>query len=184
MNATAGGSTRARLMVVNVLMGFIVVIVLLAHQSAFPVGITWNSSASLPVGLYWHKTSTAMPKHGDKVCFSYRAPEWAVSRNYFFDGALLCKIALGLPGDRIVQAEDRVELCRPSGCEDVGRVLAFDSQGRPVQPAELPEAIPEGYVYLGIPAVPNSFDSRYLGLIDARDIQRTIYPAFVWESSP
>lgn len=153
---------------------------LLAYQSFLPVGITWNRSESLPVGLYWHKKLTTAPVLGDVVCFPYKPPEWARSRVYFVEGTFLCKRVLGLPGDRIVSIGDRREICRDDGCVDVGRVKARDSSGRPATAATLPDVIPEGFAYLGIPEVPMSFDSRYLGLVALADIHRTIYPVWVW----
>jgi len=162
------------------LLAFIGLMALLAHQSAFPVGITWNRTASLPLGLYWHSRLTEVPAIGDVVCFPYRAPEWAKSRKYFPEGARLCKRVIGLPGDRIVRAADRLEICHANRCVDAGRIMPHDSLGRPAVAADLPEVIPEGFAYMGVPEVQMSFDSRYLGLVALKDLERTIHPVWVW----
>lgn len=177
--ATPPMSARTRAVCYAVL-GTIVVMALLANQSLLPVGITWNRTASLPIGLYWHSNVTATPAVGDTVCFPYKAPDWARPRLYFSEGALLCKRVLGLPGDRIVHGDGRFEVCHANRCTDAGEVKTHDSMGRSAVAAQLPDVIPEGFVYMGIPEVPMSFDSRYLGLIALADLERTIHPVWVW----
>jgi type IV secretory pathway protease TraF len=54
--------------------------------------------------------------------------------------------------------------------------MTIDSRGRPVSPALLPNRIPGGYLYLGVPELTTSFDSRYLGLVQMRELVRTIRP--------
>lgn len=162
------------LLIAVVLMG------LLANQAFLPVGITWNRSASLPLGLYGHTKTNGEVSYEDIVCVRYKAPGWAVERRYFYEGALLCKYVLGLPGDRIVRQEGSVQICRATECVDAGLIQTHDSAGRPVPAAELPEVIPEGQAYLGVPYVKMSFDSRYLGLVDIDEIERTLIPLFVW----
>jgi len=152
----------------------------LSHQDRLPVGITWIRSPSLPVGLYWHTPITLSPSRGDLVCFRYRAPEWALERHYLPETSLLCKRVLGLPGDRLVRTNDSLTVCHLAACEDAGRIVSFDSRGRPVTPAILPEKIPEGSLYLGVPECPRSFDSRYLGLVRTAQLLRTIHPMWVW----
>jgi conjugative transfer signal peptidase TraF len=143
------------------------------------VGVTWIRSPSLPVGLYWHTRITRPPRRGDLVCFRYHAPEWALGRRYLPENSLLCKRVLGLPGDRLVRTGDSLTVCHLPACMDVGRILSFDSRRRTVTPAILPERIPEGSVYLGVPERARSFDSRYLGLVRITQLLRTIHPMWV-----
>jgi conjugative transfer signal peptidase TraF len=150
-----------------------------AHQDFLPVGITWIRSPSLPIGLYWHTRPTLPPRRGDVVCFRYHAPQWAIERQYLPEDSLVCKRVLGLSGDRLVRNGDSLTVCHPAACEDVGRIVSFDSRGRPVTPAMLPERIPEGSVYLGVPEHPRSFDSRYLGLVQTTQLLRTIHSVWV-----
>jgi Type IV secretory pathway, protease TraF len=172
---------RRNLTLGYVLLVSITLLALLANQQHLPVGIAWNRSDSLPVGFYWFTPTRQPLQYEDKVCFEYTAPDWAKARHYFPEGSLLCKKVLGLPGDRIVREGDLVRLCNDLHCRDVGRVVTQDSAGRPVPAIELPETIPVGYTFLGVPEAKMSFDSRYLGLISINDIQRTIHPLWVVE---
>ena len=144
------------------------------------MGITWIRSPSLPVGLYWHTRITRQPRRGDLVCFRYQAPEWALERHYLPESSLVCKPVLGLPGDRVLRTGDSLAVCHQAVCEVVGRIVSFDSRGRPVTPAILPERIPEGSLFLGVPERPRSFDSRYLGLVRVTQLLRMIHPMWVW----
>ena len=164
----------------SVLLGTLLLIAgWLSHQDVLPVGITWIRSPSLPIGLYWHTRATVPPRRGDEACFRYRPPQWAIERQYLPENSLLCKRVLGLPGDRLVRNGDSLTVCHLAACEDVGRIVSFDSRGRPVTPAVLPAIIPEGTVYLGVPEHPRSFDSRYLGLVQIAQLLRTIHPVWV-----
>lgn len=181
---TVRSASRVRKPLAGALLGFTAAVVALAHQDYLPVGLTWNRTESLPVGLYWHTRAERPPRYGETVCFPYRAPEWARVREYFPEGSLICKRVLGLPGDTLERkADDHLFVCRPDGCHDLGRILTEDSKGRPVRAAELPSVIPDGFVYLGIPETPRSFDSRYLGLISMNELKRTIHPLWTMSSS-
>ena len=137
---------------------------------------TFNHSASLPRGLYWYVSAPRELRRGTLACFEYVAPAWAESRHYFPAGAQLCKVVLGLPGDRVVRNGSQVSVCGPAECHFVGRLLSTDSHGRKAVAADLPAVIPPRKFYLGSNRVLNSFDSRYLGLIDQAAITRVIYP--------
>ena len=177
---TANPLTKRQRMLAHVLLVLVTLTALLANQEHLPVGITWNRTASLPIGLYWHTKVEGQPEYGDLSCFPYRTPQWAQSRSYFPHGSRLCKRVIGLPGDSIVAKGDRLDICRPDGtCQDAGRVMPHDSAGRAVPAALLPSPIPEGYAYLGVPESTMSFDSRYLGLIVIGDLDRTIHPLWI-----
>ena len=163
------------------LLAFITFLFLLAHPQVMPVGLSWNVTPSLPVGLYWHHHTNGAIQYDDKVCFHYNAPAWAAERDYLPQGVLVCKRVKGMPGDSLIRDGNHLQVCRAVGCESLGEILTTDREGRPAVAAVLPETIPTGYVYLGTTDVPNSFDSRYLGLIAISDIVRTIHPVMVWQ---
>jgi conjugative transfer signal peptidase TraF len=172
--------TKRQRVLACVLLVLVAVTALLAHQHYLPVGLSWNGTASLPIGLYWHTKADGKPRYGDISCFPYKPPEWAQPRNYFPRGFLLCKRVLGLPGDAVVARNDRLEICRPNGeCQDAGRVVTHDSAGMLVPPISLPSTIPVRYAYMGVPESRMSFDSRYLGLIAINDLKRTIHPLWI-----
>jgi type IV secretory pathway protease TraF len=119
------------------------------------------------------------PRRGDLACFRYQAPDWALERHYLPEASLVCKRVLGLPGDRLLRTGNTLAVCERLACQDVGKLANVDSRGRPVKLAPLPEIIPEGSVYLGVPERPRSFDSRYLGLVPVAQLVRFIYPIWV-----
>jgi conjugative transfer signal peptidase TraF len=151
---------------------------LLMLDAASPVGLSFNHSKSLPRGLYWHRPIASPLRRGELVCFHYEAPVWAKTRHYFPEGILLCKSVLGLPGDRLVKEEGGIAVCAPAGCSFAGKSLIVDSQGRGIPTLEYPAEIPAGKVFLSSTRVANSFDSRYLGLIDQSSLVRETGPIF------
>ena len=175
MSSSVGASiARATWIVQWLLIGSALFVI---PQLFLPVGLGFNRSASLPRGLYWHESTPEHLHRGDRACFGYVIPDWAVARHYFPEGAQLCKVVLGLNGDRIVNHDGRISICPPSEpCIDAGQTLKADGRGRPVQGARLPDTVPVGFFYMSSTRVSNSFDSRYLGLIDAHRITRRIYP--------
>ena len=175
--APAAASRRGVAWIQAALVG---VIALLLLQMLAPAGLTWNRSESLPRGLYSFTKAEGSLQRGQLVCFAYQAPEWAKARHYFPEGALLCKEVLGLPGDRVRVEGGEVTVCPGAGaaCRSGGHVRTQDSQGRPVPAVLQPGVVPEGALYLGATRRPNSFDSRYLGLIPRPRVVRVITP--VW----
>jgi len=155
---------------------FTVLAVLLILDAVSPIGLSYNHSKSLPRGIYWHRP-VARPLHrGQLVCFPFVAPEWVKTRRYFPEGTLLCKSVLGLPGDRIVRSGSETTICEIDSCLSAGASLAHDSQGRPLPELDLPSIIPPGRLFLSSTRVPNSFDSRYLGLIAESALVHETHP--------
>jgi conjugative transfer signal peptidase TraF len=61
------------------------------------------------------------------------------------------------------------------------RTLDNDSLGRPLQvSAPLEPNVPEDAVLLMSDDSPTSFDARYFGLVDRRQIQAVIRPVLTW----
>lgn len=146
-----------------------------------PYGISFNPSPSLPMGVYWDGPVPHKLHRNELACFSYAPPAWAFSRHYYSVGTQICKWVLGLPGDRIVKNGRTMHICHGDKCVFAGVILKTDSEGRPAYAASFPSVIPEGEYYFGSTRVPNSYDSRYLGLIDYRDVTRVIHP--LWAQS-
>lgn len=150
------------------------VLVLIEMNS--PYGISINPSPSLPLGLYWDSPVPAKLHRFELACFSYAPPAWAMPRHYYSPGAQICKWVYGLPGDRIVRNGRTLHICHKNKCIFAGVILKTDSEGRPAYGADLPAVIPQDEYYFGSTRVPNSYDSRYLGLIDSVQVTRVIHP--------
>lgn len=174
---TSGSTVRVKTIVRAFQWALIGAALLVIPQLFLPVGLDFNRSESLPRGLYWHENAPRQLVRGDWACFGYIAPAWAASRHYFPDDAQLCKVVMGLPGDRIENRDGHIYICAPqTPCVDAGQTLKNDSRGRPAEGASLPGIIPAGLFYMGSTRVSNSFDSRYVGLIDHDRISRRIHP--------
>jgi conjugative transfer signal peptidase TraF len=168
--------TGARLLLSRLITGLTVLALILIADAFSPVGISINHSKSLPRGIYWNTPIPTAFQRGQLVCFPYVAPQWAKSSNYFLRGTLLCKAVLGLPGDKIVMDGRNVSVCEDTRCYAAGRVLSEDTLHRAVPLPQYPAIIPQGELFLSATRVPNSFDSRYLGLIAETEIVREIHP--------
>lgn len=155
---------------------FTVIALLGLLDAISPIGISYNHSKSLPRGFYWHRP-VELPLHrGQLVCFRYVAPESVKTRHYFPEGTLICKSVLGLPGDHIVRSGLETKICIANSCVSAGTSLTHDSQGRPLPALEFPDVVPAGSLFLSSTRVPNSFDSRYLGLIAQSALVRETHP--------
>jgi type IV secretory pathway protease TraF len=135
-------------------------------------------TASVPKGWYASKTYDRTPlARGQGVCFRVTPTGWIAERGYFRPGESVCKLVLGVPGDEIRPQGDELTVCHAGSCRSVGKVLPADSRGRAsVSAFPAPVVIPEGKYYLGSTHHPRSFDSRYLGLVDASAISVRTWP--------
>lgn len=165
-------------------LGWVAVLALgLIATVALPYGLSWVKTDSIPKGLYLShaRAQSASLQRGEIACFTYTPPEWAKSRRYMYPGELLCKQVLGLPGDVLTtKATGENIVCHDGQCDSLGFILPTDSRGRPVEhPVWKEHRIPEGSYYLGATRRPNSFDSRYLGLVPENIIIKTLVPLLV-----
>ena len=150
-----------------------------------PIGLAWNRTTSLPSGLYLARTLTsgAPLARGDLACFTYTPPAWAKGR-YYHQGEILCKRIFGVPGDTITTVGSEHHICHDGECTSSGTILNVDTAGRPAEhPVWNNYTLAPGEYYFGSKKVPNSYDSRYLGLISRNIIVKTIVPLLV-EKAP
>lgn len=151
------------------------------HQVS-PWTIALNRTPSIPQGLYLAERAPldSLARH-DIVCVPYSPPPWALERRYLLPGTPLCKYLLGLPGERIAVEGDALSIIDDKRQTlGAGRYAAVDSHGRALPRADLPQQIPSGHYYLGVPDKPNSLDSRYLGLAPASRLVLRLYPVWTW----
>lgn len=154
-------------------------------------GARINRTNSLPKGLYWTVEKT--PERGDMVAFWPRdtvAMREARRRGYILPGVynvtsgkgygLLLKRLMGIPGDMVSITDDGVWVNRllvPNT-----KPLASDNIGDPLpQLRFIDYRLGEDEVLLVSDYLPRSFDGRYFGIQEQRQIVEVVRPIWVWE---
>jgi conjugative transfer signal peptidase TraF len=143
------------------------VIALEASLVFFGISIGVNPTASQPYRLFLILKGRPFGR-GDLIAFRFPGSE------YYAEGSLFVKEVEGMPGDRLEIREDRTVWLNG---EFVDHVRASDSKGKAVQPFLFSGIIPEGHYFLYASA-PNSYDSRYYGLIRKDRIVGKVIPLF------
>jgi conjugative transfer signal peptidase TraF len=165
-------------------------VVLLTMLGTYAAGARINRTNSLPQGLYWLVDKE--PERGDIVSFWPDGSEpfqIARERNYITPGQYydrgdggyspIMKKLMGLPGDIVSITDDGVfingDLIRNS------RPFACDSIGDPLPVVRLHEyRLRENEVLLVSDYLPRSFDARYFGIQDKKQILDVLEPVFTW----
>ena len=91
---------------------------------------------------------------------------------YYPEGTIFVKVVKGLPGDRLEIREDRTVWLDGVRLDSV---RATDSQGRTVEPFRF-EGVIQKDTYFLYSAAPNSYDSRYYGLVAKSQITGRVVP--------
>jgi conjugative transfer signal peptidase TraF len=159
-----------------------VVAVMLGTFLAFGfLGIRFNSSPSLPVGLYIVTTD----EHANLVEFCPSEPfaSLSIARGYR-DQGVCADGAAPLLKPVVASAGDFVELS-PTGISVNGRFLrntaplSKDSKGRQLQPWAFGRyTVARGTVWVASSYHPRSFDSRYFGPLPTSAIRHHLKPLF------
>jgi len=163
-------------------LGITVVAVILGAFLAFGfLGIRFNSSPSLPLGLY----IVTSDGHANLVEFCPSEPfaSMSIVRGYREEG-ICADGAAPLLKPVVAGAGDVVELSA-DGISVNGRLLpntaplSKDSNGRQLQPWSFGcFAVASGTVWVASPYHPRSFDSRYFGPVQTSAIRRRLKPLF------
>ena len=163
-------------------LGITVVAVMVGMFLAFGfLGIRFNSSPSLPVGLYIVTTDA----HANLVEFCPSEPfaSMSIVRGYR-DQGVCADGAAPLLKPVVASAGDFVELSL-SGISVNGRLLpntaplSKDSNGRQLQPWGFGRyAVASGTVWVASSYHPRSFDSRYFGPVATLEIRHRLKPLF------
>ena len=124
-----------------------------------------NASPSVPLGLY--RVDLGPVRRGDLVLIRLPSDvaELAARRNYLPKSTYLIKFVLAVTGDRVCRLGDRIF---------VGDLLAagartHDSLGRPMPSWQGCRQLASGDLFL-LADNQQSFDSRYFGVVSARDV--------------
>lgn len=161
--------------------------ILLGLAAAAHSGLRWNSTQSLPPGLYWASPVTSL-RIG--VIVEFCAPpgrflDTGMSRGYLGNGncpggvlPLMKKVA-ALPGDVIDIDAGGVRV--NSQLWPRSRPLPQDRRGRPLPTVRLKglRLAPGQWLPMSDHS-PTSFDGRYSGPIDQRVILATLRPLLTW----
>ena len=134
--------------------------------------LVWNASASVPIGFYWRVAGR--PSRGDLVLA--RAPVWArrlaAERRYLPLSVPIVKRVAAVAGDVVCASGDGISI----DSRLVAHRLVFDRMGRPLPQWEGCEALGAGEFFLLMADAPDSFDGRYFGVTERRDIIGRLVP--------
>jgi conjugative transfer signal peptidase TraF len=161
--------------------------------------LTYNTTPSLPVGIYRIGELAGDPRRGDfvGVCLEGETARLALARGYVHRQALepyvhrvrcpsgtaiIGKPVVGVPGDTVELDRNGVRIngeILPGGA-----VAARDRRDRPMPHARWGRRIlgPEEY-WVQSTYSPESFDSRYFGPVERRQIRDRRVPMLVLRSS-
>ena len=135
--------------------------------------LVWNASPSVPIGLY--RAALRPPRTGALAILRLREPHRALAelRGYLAPRALLIKWVAAAAGDRVCRYGSLVTINgRPAA-----HARASDAAARPLPAWQGCTRLAAGQIFV-LSGAPGSFDSRYFGPVDARDVVGT--PAPVW----
>lgn len=142
---------------------------------------------SIPVGLYWRFPGT-LPAAGAYFSFRVNPVNQELRRRYVaHEGMAFTKIALGVPGDRVVAQGKVLSVCTGKSCRFAGEVQSVDSKGRPLQSWLRQQGL-SGYTlkedeFWAFGPYWGSLDSRYLGPIKSADITGAAVPVWQMENT-
>lgn len=166
------------------------VFVLLAVLFLYAYGVRINRTNSLPKGLY--RVVKKTPERGDIVTFwpsDCAEMRLARSRGYIFEGVfnnasgvgygLLMKRLLGVSGD-MVSVTDAGIVINGSLLPNT-RPLLCDSIGAPLPYLRFTGyALKEHEAFFVSDHMPRSYDARYFGVQEMRQIVDVLVPVYVW----
>jgi conjugative transfer signal peptidase TraF len=164
---------------------------LLASGSlAYMLGLRINTSSSVPAGL-WRETAIHRPlERGDIVAVCPGLSEafrLAKARGYLGSGwcgeahdEVIFKPIAAVPGDDVEVSSSAI-VVNGTPLPHSARLEA-DSSGRPlpVLPSGL-RVVGQGSVWLLSQSNAQSFDSRYFGAVETRQIRGLLEPVLVWD---
>lgn len=162
----------------------------LAVWGAYLAGARINRTNSLPKGLYW--VVDKPPERGDIVAFWPRdtaAMREAKRRGYILPGVynrvdgkgygLLLKQLMGMPGDIVSITDDGVTI--NGSLVPNTKPLDADNVGDPLPRLRFTDYRLSGNEVLLISDhLSRSFDGRYFGVQERRQIVETVRPLFTW----
>jgi conjugative transfer signal peptidase TraF len=153
---------------------------------AYGAGIRINTTKSIPLGVYW---ITGEPVAKNSYVIFCPPPEQffleAKTRGYLATG--FCDGELGYMMKKVLAAKGDTVLFDVSGVQVNGEILPFSSRfitdkfGRAMPaPATGQHTLKDDDLLLMSDVNPKSFDSRYFGLVNSKQIKSVIKPVLTW----
>lgn len=166
------------------------IVVLLILLFLYACGARINRTNSLPKGIYWVVSKT--PERGDIVTFwpsDCAAMQLARERGYIIPGVynkidgvgygLLMKRFLGVPGDVVAVTDDGVFIngsllpnTKPLLCDNIGDPLPYLRFTN--------YTLKENEAFFISDHLPRSYDARYFGVQETRQIVEVLVPVWTW----
>ncbi|MBG6083002.1 signal peptidase I [Rubrivivax gelatinosus] len=159
-----------RLSVLCVVMGWSVLSIMTSTVGrTYRIGLDLANERCLPWRVYLMHFERPAVQHGAYVVYIDRAgvmgPKWV--------GKIVGKQIVGVPGDRVVIRNDFAWVNgRP-----VGALIHNAKLGKGPRAFDRDEVVPPGKLFVA-GAEPASYDSRYWGFLDQRDLVGSIRPLF------
>ncbi|MBV9812529.1 MAG: S26 family signal peptidase [Acetobacteraceae bacterium] len=137
----------------------------------------WNASASVPLGLYRIEPNEP-PRVGDLVAVrpSPSLGRFMAERRYVEINALLLKPIAAASGATVCRIDALVTI----DARAVASALPRDRFARPLPIWSGCQRLRAGQLFLIAPMRPDSFDSRYFGPVDRRQIAGRAVPLWTW----
>jgi conjugative transfer signal peptidase TraF len=151
-------------------------LLLLAYPRANVPTLLWNTSPSVPLGLYW--LAARPPTRGTLAAIRLPEPHRSLadSRGYLPAGILLIKPVVTRAGDVVCRHGAIVTLHGRA----VTHARNVDRAGRPLPHWSGCIRLRADQVFV-LSADPDGFDSRYIGPVERRHVVGTALP--VWHSA-
>tara|TARA_R110000772_G_scaffold87094_6_gene181827 strand:- start:365 stop:883 length:519 start_codon:yes stop_codon:yes gene_type:complete len=143
----------------------------------FPIKLTYNASASAPIGFYRIKAAGELKRGVYTVVPT--PPGFrllAAKRHYLPQNIPLIKRVVGLPGDAVCRHGRTVFVNQ----KPVAEALLRDSQGRDL-PVWQGCFVLKPDQFFALMEHPESFDGRYFGPLNTADIVGIAVPLITWE---
>jgi conjugative transfer signal peptidase TraF len=152
------------------------------------IGLQWNLSASMPLGLYLPTERSLLPGEIVAVCLPAVMATFAKERGYLHHGS--CPTGVQPVLKRIAAVAGDVVTMQPEGVtiNDMlipqSRVVTQDRQGRALPHAPWGTFMLQRHeLWLMSTQHPNSLDSRTFGVVSIFDVIATATPLAVLETS-
>jgi len=138
----------------------------------------WNSSESVPVGLYRLRTAS---NYGVTELVAVRPPEPLATylhlNGYLPTGVPMLKHVLALPGQTVCRTGSNITV---DGIM-MGKARERDSRGRPLPIWEGCDVVEDGKLFLMNWQAADSFDGRYFGMTPATAVIGCVFPVWTRE---
>lgn len=143
--------------------------------------LLWNSTASVPVGLYRLRADSSL--HVGDLAALHLSDRLAVllsQRGYLPLGVPLLKPVAALPGQTVCRKNGSITIDGKS----IGEALTSDHRGRPLPAWQGCHRLGREEIFVMNPAEPRSLDGRYFGPLPASTVMGRAIPIWVTTGRP